>query len=84
MCYCGSVLWKHCNVLAFLVLGLSCVAKFSADGRWYRAKVVDVAPSGLVTVVYVDYGNTESLPLSDIRKLLHRFIELPLQVVSRS
>jgi len=89
---CVGVLWltvlclimlcslkNHCCV--FPVAGLTCVAKFSYDSKWYRAKVVDLGPPGLVTVVYVDYGNTESLPCCDLRKLLHRFLELPPQVV---
>ena len=59
---------------------LPCAAKYSADGKWYRAKVVDLKSSGLATVVYVDYGNTESLPLGCVCKLLHRFLSLPAQV----
>jgi len=62
------------------VVGLPCVAKFSADGKWYRATVVDLESSGLVTVLYVDYGNSESLPLDCICKLLQRFLTLPMQV----
>jgi tudor domain-containing protein 2 len=31
-------------------------AQFSADDRWYRAKVLDVLPDG-ARVLYVDYGN---------------------------
>jgi len=56
------------------------VAKFSVDSKWYRAKVIDLTPSGLTTVNYVDYGNSESLPLSSVCKLLHRFLTLPVQV----
>jgi len=58
------------------------VARFSADNKWYRAKIVDVKTDvgGLVTVEYVDYGNTESLPLADVSKLIRRFIQLPAQV----
>ena len=63
-------------------VGLACAAQFSADDKWYRAKVVDLGPSGVVTVFYVDYGNSESLPLDSICKLLHRFLTLPAQVSS--
>ena len=65
----------------YLVVGLPCVAKFSFDNKWYRARVTELGPSGLVTVMYVDYGNTETLPLSDIRKLLQRFLETPPRVM---
>jgi len=64
-------------------IGLPCVAQFSADGKWYRAKVIEVKGSGggLVTVLYVDYGNTESLPLDCVCKLLQRFLPLPAQAL---
>ena len=58
------------------------MAKFSCDGKWYRAKVVGLELSGLITVVYVDYGNVKSLPLCDVCKLLHRFLELPQKVMA--
>ena len=78
-CVIGIML---CMYLTLTVVGLLCVAKFTVDGTWYRAKIVDLKPSGLVTVLYVDYGNTESLPLSSVCKLLHRFLALPTQVSS--
>jgi len=68
----------------FLIIGLPCVAKFSLDSKWYRAEVISLESNGVATVVYVDYGNTESLPLSDLRKLLHRFLELPSQVIAHT
>jgi len=58
------------------------VAKFTADSKWYRAQITDLASTGLATVVYVDYGNSESLPLGAVRKLLHRFLALPPQVTT--
>ena len=67
-------------VCAAAAVGLACAAKFSADGNWYRAKVTDVSPFGLVTVTYVDYGNSESVPVCDVRKLLQRFLDHPPQV----
>ena len=63
-------------------VGLPCVAQFSADGKWYRAKVIGVTSSGLVKVLYVDYGNSESLPLNSVCKLLQRFLPMPAQVSS--
>jgi len=63
-----------------VVVGLPCAAQFSADGKWYRAKVVELTASGIVTVLYVDYGNSESLPLDSVCKLIQRFLPLPAQV----
>jgi Tudor domain len=42
-------------------LGDLCAAKF-ADGNWYRARVERMAKGGSnVEVLYVDYGNRESV-----------------------
>lgn len=45
-------------------------AQFSADKQWYRARVrrVDRA-ANTVDLVYIDYGNSEQLPISSLRPL---------------
>jgi len=45
-----------------------CFAKYTVDGTWYRARVVDSKDNKL-TVRYIDFGNTERVDLSDIRSL---------------
>ncbi|KAI9018274.1 hypothetical protein DFJ74DRAFT_621755 [Hyaloraphidium curvatum] len=46
-------------------------AKFSGDGQWYRARVRKVNPGKTVSLLYVDFGNAEELPVSPatVRKL---------------
>jgi len=44
-------------------------AQFTADDAWYRAKVLKKTPEGEYTVLYIDYGNTETIPESRLRKL---------------
>jgi ABC-type multidrug transport system ATPase subunit len=44
-------------------------AKFSEDGRWYNA-VLRGIKGDLYNVYYVDYGNTEFVPISSLRKLI--------------
>jgi len=45
-------------------------AKFSQDGAWYRAQVKKAQQgSKKAEVHYVDYGNIETVPFSDIRPL---------------
>ncbi|KAE8270070.1 hypothetical protein A4X09_0g2273 [Tilletia walkeri] len=45
-------------------------AKFSQDGAWYRAQVKKATQSSKKAEVhYVDYGNFETVPFSDIRPL---------------
>ncbi|CAD6951454.1 unnamed protein product [Tilletia controversa] len=45
-------------------------AKFSQDGAWYRAQVKKTTSSAKKAEVhYLDYGNLETIPYSDIRPL---------------
>ncbi len=55
---------------------VSCCAKSQEDGQWYRASVLDT-DADLVTVKFVDYGNIEAIPKSDICKLYTTFWEKP-------
>jgi len=64
-------------------------AQFLADNHWYRARIKSVNSSqqpnviptwenGLpVEVHYIDYGNTECLPLSRLRKMKAQFLQVP-------
>ncbi|KAL6067154.1 nuclease domain-containing protein [Balamuthia mandrillaris] len=44
------------------------LAKFAEDNTWYRAKVLNVSPAEC-TVLFGDYGNTDVVPVEDIRTL---------------
>ena len=63
--------------------GDPCCAQFTIDGCWYRAVVKEIS-SGKVLVLYIDYGNSETLPIKNIKRLLPRFSELPQQGVECS
>jgi len=59
-------------------------AQFSHDGNWYRAEiknVIDIDGSKSYDVVYIDYGNGETVGLEKVRKLGQEFNEkvLPRQ-----
>ncbi|KAF9352123.1 hypothetical protein BGX34_000166 [Mortierella sp. NVP85] len=55
-------------------------AQYSKDNGWYRAKVVrNIPETKSVEVLYVDYGNSETIPLSRIRPLPPQFNSLPHQ-----
>lgn len=43
-------------------------ALFSEDETWYRAFVSSLQPDGSVCVTFMDYGNLESIPKSDIAR----------------
>ncbi|KAI8093293.1 uncharacterized protein BX664DRAFT_329393 [Halteromyces radiatus] len=53
-------------------------AKFTEDDCWYRAKVRRVSAEG-IEVLYIDYGNSETLPLSRIQPLASQFKSLKPQ-----
>lgn len=55
---------------------MACGAKFSEDGHWYRAKVSAAYPDS-VEVLFVDYGNTEKVTVSDICLLIDELVSVP-------
>ncbi|OMH86292.1 Survival of motor neuron-related-splicing factor 30 [Zancudomyces culisetae] len=54
----NSVNWK---------IGDDCYSKYSEDGKYYAAKIVDALPGNRFKVTFVGYGNSESVSSS----LLH-------------
>lgn len=46
-----------------------CVARYSADNEWYRAKVEKVDKNGEAQVLFIDYGNRESVKASSCAQL---------------
>ncbi|XP_067995429.1 tudor domain-containing protein 1 isoform X2 [Melanerpes formicivorus] len=59
--------------------GEPCCAVYSADGNWYRALVQNTASQGNIEVQFVDYGNSEQVPLDKIRQISPSFLTLPFQ-----
>ena len=46
-------------------VGMPCCAQFTFDDCWYRGEIIQLQNSGdSVGVLYVDYGNSEIVPLS--------------------
>lgn len=70
------------DLLNPVVVGSLCAAKSLADDNWYRAVVLEVS-SEEVSVQYVDYGNSETLPLSNL-KALSNFLDIPALAVKAS
>ena len=75
----------HCNSLppegnTRLTEGQVCAAASSMDDAWYRAEVTQVGKDKAV-VFFVDYGNSEEVPLRKVRPLLPRHARLPAQAV---
>lgn len=61
------------------VIGELVKAQFTADDAWYRAKVTDITPQGEYDVLYIDYGNTETVPAARLRVLNAEYKDLPAQ-----
>ncbi|XP_064600788.1 tudor domain-containing protein 1-like [Liolophura sinensis] len=73
--YCSAAAMPHpCSV------GEMVVAKFSEDGTWYRAKVLEICQES-VRVMYLDFGNEEKVLMKDIRKAGEKCQSFPAQVV---
>eukprot|EP01113_Clastostelium_recurvatum_P025617 TRINITY_DN3083_c0_g1_i3.p1 TRINITY_DN3083_c0_g1~~TRINITY_DN3083_c0_g1_i3.p1 ORF type:complete len:975 (+),score=300.57 TRINITY_DN3083_c0_g1_i3:47-2926(+) len=52
--------------------------QFSEDNTWYRAKILEIT-DGRYKVLYIDYGNSETLPFTSLRPLPSAFVSLPAQ-----
>ena len=58
-----------------------CVAKYLADGGWYRGRIVQKNDTG-IHVNFVDFGNTEIIPVSDLREIPIECTTLPQTCIS--
>lgn len=57
------------------------LAKFT-DGKWYRARIIDSHPEDdSYRVFFVDYGNSWTVQLCNLRKWAAKFGYLPFQAV---
>ena len=62
-----------------IIQDVCCVAQYSDNNTWYRAKIMDVIDDNQVKVMFVDYGNQEVLPSDKIASLDPQFSSLPCQ-----
>ncbi|KAL5036080.1 hypothetical protein BDV3_004817 [Batrachochytrium dendrobatidis] len=56
-----------------LKAGDYCSAQFTVDKCWYRARVCKLNGANSYTIVYIDYGNSETVPGSRLRGLPAQF-----------
>uniref|UniRef100_A0A3B5BFI9 Tudor domain containing 1 n=1 Tax=Stegastes partitus TaxID=144197 RepID=A0A3B5BFI9_9TELE len=61
--------------------GTVCCAQFSEDKQWYRAKVMGYSSEERVCVGYLDFGNSEEVDLSHLRRIDTSLLALPMQVM---
>ena len=60
-------------------IGTLCAALFT-DGSWYRGRITALAPSG-AEVLYLDYGNSDTVVVSELRELEPQFSGVPIQAL---
>ncbi|NXT90408.1 TDR15 protein, partial [Anhinga rufa] len=56
--------------------GLLCCARYSKDMHYYRGVVIEVLNAN-ITVYFLDFGNTDTVPCYDVKTLLPEFSDLP-------
>ena len=56
---------------------MCCLAMFSEDECWYRARITDILTPDQVNIQFVDYGNTDSVDRSNLRVLTSDLVSLP-------
>ncbi|XP_017467525.1 PREDICTED: tudor domain-containing protein 1-like [Rhagoletis zephyria] len=62
-------------------LGDVILAQYAKDEFWYRAKVIDMIDDGTFKVFYVDYGNTDMVPLKSMARCNHEQEVEPFRAV---
>ncbi|XP_059698938.1 tudor domain-containing protein 15 [Haemorhous mexicanus] len=60
--------------------GLLCCARYSRDGCYYRGVVTKVFRVS-ITVYFLDFGNTDTIPCHHVKTLLPEFSDLPALAV---
>ncbi|XP_064395430.1 uncharacterized protein LOC135342590 isoform X2 [Halichondria panicea] len=58
-----------------------CAAKYTQDGRWYRGRVATPPRYNKVSVFFIDYGNTEEIPLLSLAPLDDGYLVFPPQML---
>ncbi|XP_068136320.1 tudor domain-containing protein 15 [Hyperolius riggenbachi] len=72
--------YNKCEVMEMLVEdpqpGKLCCALYTKDGHYYRAVITEVLNLE-ISVYFIDFGNTETIPFYNVKVLLPQFSTLP-------
>lgn len=71
---------EHIKPLSSVTMGTIVAAQYSVDGSWYRAEVLSVSDDS-VSVLFVDYGNSEFVTMDKIQPINDQFLSLPTQAI---
>ncbi|XP_077534618.1 uncharacterized protein LOC144146528 isoform X4 [Haemaphysalis longicornis] len=64
-------------------VGMHCVARYAVDNCWYRVQILELLPDH-AKVSYVDFGNCDRVPLTELCVLAKQFASLPVQAFTCS
>ena len=71
---------EHVKPVSSITMGTIVAAQYSEDESWYRAKVLSV-DNDSVSVLFVDYGNSEVVTMEKIQPIDDQFLSLPAQAI---
>ncbi|KAG7199166.1 hypothetical protein KM043_018050 [Ampulex compressa] len=60
--------------------GTYCIAQYMEDCKWYRA-IIKHVERPRATVQFLDYGNIETIELTNIKVIKAEFLQLPIQAI---
>jgi hypothetical protein len=60
------------------------VAKYSEDGRWYRARLLMCEENNRIRIVFIDFGNIETKFIHEFFPLDKLHTDLPAQAIACS
>ncbi|EFX83579.1 hypothetical protein DAPPUDRAFT_315375 [Daphnia pulex] len=58
-------------------VGFACVAKYEKDDVWYREQILKICEPLRAIVLFVDYGNTQLVPIEEIKSIDEEFMKQP-------
>ena len=71
---------EHVKTISSVTMGSIVAAQYSEDESWYRAKVISVDDDS-VSVLFIDYGNSEAVAMEKIQPIDNQFLSLPAQAI---
>lgn len=68
-------------ILESIGIGSVCAAPFEYDERWYRAIVTALPTSDTASLLYIDYGDSGTLPRAMLKVLRYMYMCMCLRVI---
>lgn len=62
--------------------GCVCAAPFEPDSRWYRALITSIPSEGVANILYVDYGDSSLMSLSELKALRYIYLNATMWISS--